>query len=125
MWDKLEAIKATLQTIADVKTVGIGLEQGISSKDTPAVRIILDQSKPIAQNAPTDTATIRVVVMVHTKTDIEQMYQDTISLSEKIREKLRGLDYLRTDFDGDSVKTFKTTLLTFRVKGVKGVIGCD
>ncbi len=120
MWELLEEIKAKLQTIPEFDTVAIGTEKGIGSKDCPAVRVVLDYRERDTTRNYFDHGNIQIIILLDLKNDLEALYEQSITLEEKVRSLLnRTLVFTRTEYDGDSVSAMKVTILNFGFKSVQ------
>jgi len=122
-YDVLVDIKEKLSTIDDIKSLKIGLETGIGSKDCPFVRIIANSN---TQEFRVDTLNFSVVYGFDVKNkDLESMYEKMYALEKKIRETLEynlsigDCFYVSTVTDEDKLSNLKTAMSTFRVDDIR------
>lgn len=127
MWELLNEIVSAIGTIPEVNTVKIGTETGISSKQTPAVRVVLDSRQQDMKRLNLDGGNIRVIIILDLKNDLPKLYEETIELEEAIRSKLASIvQFDNTQYDGDTVSAFKVTILNYRFGKVENHVGpCD
>lgn len=117
----LEEIKSKLSTISDAKSIKIGLEKGIGSKDTPFIRVV-----PTRFRRDNDVSTLeyQVVFGVDIKNrEYEDVYRAYFDLEEKIRRALDLLDstnsiWVETITDEDRVPNLKTGIAVFIATGM-------
>ncbi len=127
--DTLIEIKNKLSVITSVKTLHIGLERGIGSRDTPFIRIVptlntlSDQDYCI--NTGGDDLSVDIVFGFDRKNkDIELLYSDYYALEEEIRDVLLTpytngrclFEYTVTD--EDELENIKSAISKFRVVGI-------
>jgi len=120
--DTLIDIKEKLQTIADIKTVGIGLEKGLGSKDCPFIRVV---SNGDAKDGGYRKLDINIVFGFDIKNrDIELMYKSMYELEEKIIETLQynlsngDCFYNSTQTDGDMLQNIKSSISNFTINNI-------
>lgn len=120
MWQLLQDIKTALETITEIDTVKIGLEDGITSKQCPAARIIKEYREPTPKAKYFDQGAIEIFLLLDLKNDLPSVYEDSILIEEKIRIALTNIVlYNRTDYDRDSVASFKSSLIRFSFAGIR------
>ena len=125
MWDLFLSIKTALQTIPDLRSVKIGMETGISAKDTNAARIVSVDSRQSDRNRYFDDGVFQIILLMDLKNDLEQVYQTTFSLETQIRNALltnRSITYTGSVADQDTVKNFKSSILFFKFTGVRNTL---
>ena len=115
MWDLLQKMKTALTTIPELDTVLIGTEKGINAKSCPAARIVLESREyESPQHKTIDSGDIHILLLLDLKNNIEENYQQSIELEEKIRNTLAPIvAFNRTDYDQDGVSVFKATRIAF------------
>ena len=120
MWELLQTIEEALKTISDLKTVSIGAESGISSKDAPAARIVTEYSEPSSKNKYFDHGVIQVILLMDLKNDLPSVYENSIALELQIRSALKNIVlFNRIDYDQDGVTVFKASILRFTFSGIR------
>ena len=119
MWELLNDIKSAIATIPEVKSVKIGAEMGISAKDCPAVRIITEYTER-SKNVYYDNGGMQILLLLDLKNDLESVYQQSIHLEGAVRAKVEDyVKFTRTDYDQDSVTSFKATVMRFSIANLR------
>jgi len=122
-YDVLVDIKDKLSAITDIKSLKIGLESGIGSKDCPFIRVIANSN---TQEFRVDTLNVSIVYGFDVKNkDLESMYEKMYLLEKTIRETLEynltlgDCFYVSTVTDEDKLSNLKTAMSTFRVDDIR------
>jgi len=126
-WEILQEIKAALEGLPGVKTLGIGLEKGIGAKDCPFVRIVAvsNENEGFGQESFDFSVFFGFDVK---NADLETLYEKLYELEDEIKTRLVykiGLDrcgvckFVRTDTDADALANLKAAVSHFRVEGLK------
>lgn len=122
-YDVLVDIKEKLSIISGVKSLKIGLENGIGAKDCPFIRIIANSN---TQAHREDTLNVSIVYGFDVKNkDLESMYEKMYALEKTIRETLEynlssgDCFYVSTVTDEDKLSNLKTAMSTFRVDSIR------
>lgn len=122
LYDVLVEIKEKLSAIQEIRSLKIGLETGIGSKDCPFVRIISgdDTNKEAFRDVD-----INIVYGVDVKNkDLELMYEKLYILQEQIITALEynlssGVcRYISTTVDEDRLTNLKSSISHFKVENV-------
>lgn len=133
IYDLMIEVKTKLATIPNIKTLEIGLEKGIGSKDCPFIRIIPEMNTP-TQNATgtcgqqsRDELTFQIVFGFDLKNqELPQLYSEYYDLEEQIRAKIltpytkAGVaQFVHTVTDEDKLPTLKSAISRFKIKGIR------
>ncbi len=130
--DVLVEIKSKLASIPNVKTLSIGMEQGINAKDCPFVRIVpemntmSEQDYCINSGGGFDDLTFEIIFGFNRKNrDIELLYEDYYTMEENIRTALLvsftngNCQFLHTVTDEDKLDNLKSALMRFTITGIE------
>ncbi len=120
--DVLLDVKEKLATIPDIKSLKIGLETGIGSKDCPFIRIIAGNDVNTGQFRDID---INIVYGLDVKNrDLESMYEKLYALQESIIDAIEynisigTCTYLSTTVDEDRLSNLKSSISHFKVENI-------
>lgn len=133
IYDYLLEIRARLSTIESAKSVKIGLEKGIGSKDSPFIRIVpeINQASGKAitscSTVVNDNMVIQVIYGIDIKgTDLEATYLSFYDLEEQIRTKLTTgkysvghVKFIHTVTDEDRLQNIKSAISRFEIVGIR------
>ena len=123
MNDLLIEIESRLKAMNGVKSASIGLETGISSKDTPALRIVQEYYEPEPKARFTYRGAFQILILLDLKNGARDMNLETNTLSIAIIDELKDIVLInRVDHDADSVTVFKSAILRFTFNGIKNKI---
>ena len=121
IWNMLQEVKAKLSDL-QVKSLAIGLETGIGSKDCPFIRIVPARFKRDSYEYVMD---MQIVFGVDVKNRAyEDAYQEYFIWEKAIRETLEaGIPsanciWLETITDEDRVRNLKTGISIFSLMGM-------
>ena len=143
VYDLLAEMKAKVSVIPNIKTLKIGMEKGIGSKDTTFIRIVPNinekgytktntnrgcaASGGISGNGMTDDLTVDVIYGFNLKgiTDLEALYKEFYDLERDIRSALNSkysagrCEFVRTVTDQDQLQNIKSAISTFKIVGIR------
>lgn len=121
--DVLIDIKNVLSAIPDIKSLKIGLETGIGSKDCPFIRIV--PSNDIKEGAHRNME-IGIIYGLDVKNrDLENMYEKLYALQEEIINTLQynttigDCFYLSTITDEDRLTNLKSSISRFQINYIQ------
>jgi len=124
IYEILDALKILIKdNIPEIRSVKIGVEAGISAKDTPFVRLIPDESY---YDRDSDFCLdFNILLGTLTQHSLEETYELHHLIEQKIVELLDNTELSNalillknTLYDRDEVENFKATLLQFTIKGL-------
>jgi len=122
-FDVLTNIKEKLSSIENIKSLKIGLENGIGSKDCPFIRIISESN---TQDLGRDTLMFSVVYGFDVKNrDLESMYEKMYDLERTIRETLEyntdigDCFFISTQTDEDRLNNLKSAVSRFKIENIR------
>jgi len=110
---QLNIYKSSLNSIPTFKSVAIGLERGLGSKDAPFARILPITHTP---NGTSELLTFSVVFGFDSKNrDYEELHEKYFEAESEILNALKPYaDWIETVTDEDSVPNLKTAVITFK-----------
>ena len=120
--DVLIDIKTVLSSIADIKSIKIGIETGLGSKDCPFIRIVPASDVRDGQYRNIE---VNIVYGFDVKNkDLELMYEKLYSLQEQIISTLQyntnigDCFYISTMTDEDRLTNLKSSISRFRIENI-------
>ena len=120
--DVLIDIKDKLSTIQDIKSLKIGLETGLGSKDCPFIRVIAGND---VKDGGYRNIDVNIVYGFDVKNkDLELMYEKLYVLQEKIIKALQynttigDCFYKSTTVDEDRLSNLKSSISHFRIENI-------
>lgn len=131
IYDFLTEMKTKLATIPDVKTIKIGMEKGIGSKDCVFIRIVpeineIGKRSGGCSTGGMDEMTVQVIYGYDLKNhELEKLYSQFYELEELIRSTLTtrytkgSVQFLHTVTDEDRLTTIKSAISRFKVIGIR------
>ena len=127
----LEEIKTKLSLVPNIKTLKIGMEKGVGSKDSPFVRIVPEITVPSIDNSCLegggDDTSVDIIYGFDTKNkDLELLYDQFYTMEKDIREALVNTSYtsgrcvfISTLTDQDQLVNIKSAIIRFEMLGIK------
>ena len=120
-YDILLDIKNRLLDLNIFKSVKIGLEKGIGSKDSPFARIVPERN--IKQNGY-ETLTFQIVFGFDVKNkDLEKLYQNFYDTEDKIKKaieyKVSQCFFIETITDEDKLMNLKSAIMRFEIRNIR------
>jgi len=120
--DVLVDVKEKLSTIPDIKSLKIGLEIGVGSKDCPFIRIIAGND---VKDGGYRNIDVNIVYGFDVKNkDLELMYEKLYALQEQIIEALQyktsigDCFYISTTTDEDRLSNLKSSISHFKIENI-------
>lgn len=120
--DVLLDIKVQLSTIEDIKSLKIGIETGLGSKDCPFIRILPTND---VKNGQYRNVEVNIVYGFDVKNkDLELMYEKLYELQEKIISTLQynttigDCFYTSTLTDEDRLSNLKSSISHFKIENI-------
>jgi len=124
IYDVLLDIKSKLETIPDAKSVKIGLEVGIGSKDCPFIRIV--SGMDTAKGTTFKDLSFSVVYGFDIKNkDLELMYKKMYEMEKSIIDAIQYKVNYGTCFfesntpDGDKLTNLKSAIANFNITDIQ------
>lgn len=116
----LTNIKQSLIDLGIFKSVKIGLEKGIGSKDTPFARIVPIENEKIGG---IENLTFQVIYGFDIKNkNLELLYQKYYEFEAKIKEALMYKNqcfFIRTITDEDKLVNLKSAIMIFEARNLR------
>ena len=132
IFDFMAEMETKLKRISGVKTLAIGMEKGIGSKDTPFIRIIPESNSKQKQGGGCQTGgydqmTVQIIFGFDIKNkDLPKLYESFYDMEEQIRETLvskytsKGtVTFMHTVTDEDKLTTIKSAISRFEISGIR------
>ena len=120
--DVLVDVKEKLSMIPDIKSLKIGLEIGVGSKDCPFIRIIAGND---VKDCGYRNIDVNIVYGFDVKNkDLELMYEKLYALQEQIIESLQyktsigDCFYISTTTDEDRLSNLKSSISHFKIENI-------
>ena len=122
MWDLLLEIEVALNNISGLKSVNIGTERGISSKDLPMARV--DPVRQEVSDAYYFTGSIEITFAVDAKNDIRLADEQLTGFVSAALIQLNAIKTLSNEtawYDRGEIPNFKTSIITCNFKTKSGL----
>jgi len=122
MWALLLEIEAVLNNISGLKSINIGTERGISSKDLPMARV-----DPVRQEVGDKyyfTGAIEITFAVDAKNDIRLADEQLTAFVSAALVQLNTIKTLSNEtawYDRGEIPNFKTSIITCSFKTKSGL----
>lgn len=115
-------VKEKLSSIPDIKSLKIGLETGLGSKDCPFIRVIAGND---VKNGGYRNINVNIVYGFDVKNrDLELMYEKLYLLQEQIIDTLQyntdigDCFYISTTVDEDRLSNLKSSISHFNIENI-------